>query len=813
MSSLKSQETKPTFDEKSQNVGVCSICDTSITEDDYKSGNINIGQIDGITHKQCPHKLHNNNKNACYAVLMDVSGSMQEALTINKEVTLSKKQISGAHAVFNSIFKVMEENKNGNEKLFALAFGLSDAKHQHCDLFSLFAYLLQSYHTKQKCIELLRQYGMRGNINNYIKKKNIAQYTNKKMNKMYQIIGHEPLIEMAKLNGAPYAGEYIKKHLTDEEAGFIFVHFHKHRNLMRTMIDELPSACKSSASHTAVSVVNSNKTKYALWGTIGVGILTVATGGLAAIPLAAVYGSVGVGGAVAQNQTKKAEDTAAKEALERAKELILSPIYDIRKQPRSRQEIISIINKLRILYPLDETKDNNESLGINKLLNDIKPYIFGGTPMCKSIRHAKHIFQLNNSDRKILLIISDGEATDGSPEIISKTLRDEKNVTIVSCFITTEHINNPRQLYDRPNLNWKNGAKTLFDMSSTISNMDRGMYFLLERGWELPVTGECKLFVEANHPDIIDEFCCIVNRLSLDNDAIIDMIGKYEFDKYINGKIDPDSETEIPNQGDTPTCYANAVGTVLHLVASTECKPWLNRGVPDFEILRDELIKEKKLNPKFNTKKILQKYCNKYGLICEKIKDELIARKTIFCKRPMVFVFRLYTAQWRLFNKFFTDNRKGILTKNDLKIDEWEKKEGDTGHAVVLVKCDPKCLVFMNSYGIEWGDKGFFRVKSKDVLQVKTSPSFFDVRVDKLSDKEKQAYKAYCKKETELIINDNVSSAFYKTEYKCEKCGKMSKINEYDGSFMEVICPKCNKSFKPSVKGLITGLYQRGMQI
>ncbi len=39
------------------------------------------------------------------------------------------------------------------------------------------------------------------------------------------------------------------------------------------------------------------------------------------------------------------------------------------------------------------------------------------------------------------------------------------------------------------------------------------------------------------------------------------------------------------------------------------------------------------------------------------------------------------------------------------------KGNGDGGHAVVLIRCSPAYLLFMNSWGQAWGDGGFFRVK------------------------------------------------------------------------------------------------------
>ena len=47
-------------------------------------------------------------------------------------------------------------------------------------------------------------------------------------------------------------------------------------------------------------------------------------------------------------------------------------------------------------------------------------------------------------------------------------------------------------------------------------------------------------------------------------------------------------------------------------------------------------------------------------------------------------------------------------------------------HAVVLIRCHPNCLVFMNSWGEVFGDGGFFRVENEKALH---NMEFFDVRI------------------------------------------------------------------------------------
>ena len=61
-------------------------------------------------------------------------------------------------------------------------------------------------------------------------------------------------------------------------------------------------------------------------------------------------------------------------------------------------------------------------------------------------------------------------------------------------------------------------------------------------------------------------------------------------------------------------------------------------------------------------------------------------------------------------------------------------------HAVVLVRCEPNCLKFMNSWGQHWGDGGFFCIQNAKVLP---EMEFFDVywNEDDLYSSEKKAFK------------------------------------------------------------------------
>ena len=135
-----------------------------------------------------------------------------------------------------------------------------------------------------------------------------------------------------------------------------------------------------------------------------------------------------------------------------------------------------------------------------------------------------------------MFILSDGDSTDGDPRPISEELH-RSNITIVTCFLTSDEIGNPRQLLYEPDPNWRSGdgRSVLFEMSSTMPNTHTPISYLTDANWTLPAAGESRLFVQANSLDVVDEFCTIVvSQMTEPCDAIVDILEKVDLATYIN---------------------------------------------------------------------------------------------------------------------------------------------------------------------------------------------------------------------------------------------------------------------------------------
>jgi len=130
--------------------------------------------------------------------------------------------------------------------------------------------------------------------------------------------------------------------------------------------------------------------------------------------------------------------------------------------------------------------------------------IFGLTPMTQAAREIEKRYQgSENYDQRVLLVISDGEPTDGDPSGIFSKLR-ENDVTVISCFVTDEDIADPRALVATPRETWTKGAKMMWDIASELDEQGPFGRYLLQQGWS--IEQKSRLFVQVNHSDVLKEF-------------------------------------------------------------------------------------------------------------------------------------------------------------------------------------------------------------------------------------------------------------------------------------------------------------------
>lgn len=666
-------------------------------------------------------------------VLVDVSGSMEQSLQLDIKPT--NQSLTRAESIFNTIIKIAETEVTQNEeqKIFVIAFGLQNVK--TADL-----------------LTLLEHFSMPNNNSSH-------NYAN----------GYESLIQLLERNGAPHAKNYIKKYLKESEARFLNDYYSRHNDELAVLVKNLPSACKDYMPSLIVSRVSD-------------------------------MDFLGITEYIEKNKAREHADKAilqAEGAIRKASRLQAEHAFREASRPKTRtlKAAVDLLHRVSG-KPSCSSLSADKSLSaeqLKNLIDFIKPHIYGDTPMCKALEIALDMFKGSSHDHKVLFLLTDGQATDGDPvRFITKI--DNEKIRVFVCLISSDNILNPRQLYYEPDPNWEKEQVDMFKLSTLVDNTHPMMSVLLEHGWKLPTSGQSRLFVQANHPDVIDEFSSLVRRAAESNDALLNILARASLDKYINSA----NSTFKPTEQIGGTCYAHALATVLHLAMHRIVGR--EGGYPEFAEIRDQLIREYGHKGAY-TENVLNLWTPRCRLQYKEV-DELGARNAINARRPVAATFSLYEQQWTAFGEFYRDNPQGILEAKNLGMhSSLTKREG---HAVVLIECYPKSLKFLNSWGTKFADGGFFKVRNQSALNLK----FYDVYWT-LNDLKESEIKAFDRKKKELGegVVRALPPSIQNLLYECPKCHQSSSANKFTGHLLEAKCPKCKKNFRPAPIGLILNQY------
>ena len=450
-----------------------------------------------------------------------------------------------------------------------------------------------------------------------------------------------------------------------------------------------------------------------------------------------------------------------------------------------------------VLHGCFDEKDLSKERS-RELLKNVEPYIYGEKPLYQSIEKATELFQTKasffSSHKKLLFILSDGEPTDGQTtdrariaRVVSKLTR--AGVTVMSCSITDSAGINPRRLFSKVEPAWDRGAKLLFSLSSKLSMKSLPRTIFVERDWTIDDTGnETHLFLQVNHPKQLQGACKLAQDVYFCKDALSDVLASVELEMF---QIKQDVEAykaEVQQTG--KACHANACATVLYL----SMKRILGRtgGHPCFQELRDECIRRFSRSDGVSPLQDLQEICLDYRLRCREV-DLKDALEAVSLSRPVIASCWITEDERDSFRKFFGDdrNRTGILTRKEIDLTARPPDSPTRGHSFVLTSFDSESLRLLNSWGEDWGDKGFFRVQSADVLGL----TFIDVYwTEKDLTEEEQNY--FVKHESADARKLMTSLASLKrAEYTCPmaECSKRSPVMEFTGFLSCAKCPKCGK--------------------
>ena len=408
-------------------------------------------------------------------IVLDVSNSMESAYALDGSHDAS---VERTHAILTTITNILKRefeavHPRRQESVFASIFGLRKSVGT-CDLFAM--------------LEHLKRVREEGDID-------IPED------------GYEAISDLATKHGSPRAIEWIREQLSREEAATLYRGLRFDPDLIPEMIRLFPTEITRTAvdgGSRALSTVTD---------------ITDTTDTMKRLLSVKLQSRVNN---VEEKVSKASQDKAqspiaywyvnAKRIIEAfSSGKLVEDVLGRMEHPKARpvQEVATLLDDL-LQVELPSAPSSSLHDRIRELLKPIKPYILGLTPMCKALKDATDVFKETTRTR-ILFILSDGDSTDGDPQEIAQQLH-QLDVIIVTCFLTSNRIDNPRRLLYKADPKWRgrNGRQVLFEMSSTMKNTHTPISYLIDANWELPSAGESRLFVQANSLDVVNEFCEIV---------------------------------------------------------------------------------------------------------------------------------------------------------------------------------------------------------------------------------------------------------------------------------------------------------------
>ncbi len=201
-------------------------------------------------------------------------------------------------------------------------------------------------------------------------------------------------------------------------------------------------------------------------------------------------------GDIVDSVTETAKDSARREVTGEIARLVLAEAERIGESLLTADEVVDIF---------DGAPGEPRSSAVEHVL-------FGATPMSLAARKlAARLRQTEQEgfDYRTLLMISDGEPTDGDPRTDFAEIRSS-GVDVVSCFLTDSDVSDPRTLVGRPGPEWPSGARLMWEISSAIDENSAAASYFLSQGWS--IEPDARMFVQINHSDVLREFTGLVTQ-------------------------------------------------------------------------------------------------------------------------------------------------------------------------------------------------------------------------------------------------------------------------------------------------------------
>ncbi|CAO2657759.1 Nn.00g038850.m01.CDS01 [Neocucurbitaria sp. VM-36] len=585
--------------------------------------------------------------------------------------------------------------------------------------------------------------------------------------------GYECLIALANEENVPRVAKYIREKLTEEQARIIYGYLRRKPQEIQEFINVIPAP--EQFRNLELASIGASMSSPLLRYTFG------------------------------RKLDRKVEDS---EILKLARRICDEWLLDFKDLT---------VRRVSDVVPLLERLDNHPSLGSSTkgriLLDHLRPHLYGWTPMRRAMRQALDVFQKHPMiEQRVLVMITDGQSTDGDPLPVANKLKQEK-VTIAGVFLTADNSIPRRRLYDHSKDAIHIGQRTLFNMASQIAVDQHPIPVLSSMGWEVPSSGKCALYTTVCSSDALEEFCSVLLSAQFgETDALLDVLGRMDLDAFINDEH-VRTRNSPQDQGQSPTCYAHAIAGVLHMAMLRVFDR--DGGHPSIEIIRNRILKEFPPGQNGrNIEEVLKHAVSWYRPLRFRCVDEDGARQAVLRRRPVLATFRLSDQGWNAFSKHFQAPGTRTSVFPEARMSRHRFLTDGGGHAVVMVKCNPSSLTFLNSWGSDWGDNGSFQVENASTLEVKGAPDWARIRlydiywyeID-LTIKERQAYSAHIDEKVRSRATRHPS--VFELEVQCPLCKQNAPIADFTGNVRSAKCPLCKQVFRTKPGHLVQAIYAR----
>ena len=242
-----------------------------------------------------------------------------------------------------------------------------------------------------------------------------------------------------------------------------------------------------------------------------------------------------------KNTEKEETIKAIKNSLKTSIEITTTKILDQYKKKYNSKYDYDLIEGSELLKLIEDIKEKiirpkEESFTIMDLFEN---FIYGYTPLCFGSQKAFEIFQ-NREGKKILFIISDGLLNDIDKESAQEYIKIKSNlleVITICIYLNSSNKLNQKSFYNEIQSNFDEGAKFLFNISSKLNYHNNIIKFFIKKNWDIPLNGTCKLFIEINNSEDLNQFINLINE-SIDKNESVENVNKIIGDSLLENIID-----------------------------------------------------------------------------------------------------------------------------------------------------------------------------------------------------------------------------------------------------------------------------------